>query len=610
MAFRRDRLYPAAKAGVFLRALDVLDHSSRSVKISLVRVLCVVCVACYRLAAQVAGFPTTTDVGPIGPQQSRQQQESPLRSEPTPSDNVVVASQYAIGPGDVLVIQKLDAAALEEYAVVSPENLLVVPRIGMISVAGKTLEQVRDTIVALYRQRTPLIPVYVGLRRPRTVYVTVQGNVLFPGVYPVPASMRLMTLLRLAMQGTAQQRTEPEIQRAVQRSFGQIGDLTRDEQLLWRDYEFLPPSSLRSIMVRHGDGTTSIVDGEQALLDPSGAGNPYLREGDVVVVPREQVELPRITIQGAVARPRTTVYRQGDGLSFLLKLGGALLPESGTIWLVQGGKRLQVRADAQMNLLSEDVPLEPGAVVVVERLRPEPTTTGSVRIIGEVRRPGAYPIVQWQTRLREVIEEAGGFTERAALSLAYILRREPDQAGGSFLPPNPYIERMRRLQYTNLLPEDTLRYFVDELARRPLVACDFRACFEQNSSEDNVVLADGDVIVVPPSPRVVFVYGQVNKAGFVEYHPGKDAEYYIARAGGRTGLADRGRERVIKGRSGVWAPIDETMIEPGDRIYVPHPPDEPIGAQVQRLSAYIGIAGGLAGLVFSVLSLVNFLRNR
>lgn len=591
-------------------ALWVLHHLSSFVNVLRITACAVLLAAWVPLQAQVAGFPSATEVSPLSPQQLRPQQESPLRAEQTPSDNVVVASQYTIGPGDVIVIQKLDALAQEEYAVVSPENLLIVPRIGMISVAGATLDRVRDTIVALYRQRIPTVPVYVGLRRSRSVYVTVQGNVLFPGVYSVPASMRLMTLLRLAMQGTTQQRTEPELQRAVQRSFGQIGDLSRDEQLLWRDYEFLPPSSLRSIVVRHSDGRTSIVDGERALLDPSSPENPYLREGDVIVVPREQVEQPRITIQGAVARPRTTVYRRGDRLSFLLKLGGGLLPESGSIWLVQGGKRTEVRADAQMNLLSEDMPLEPGAVVVVERIRPEPTTTGSVRIIGEVRRPGAYPIVQWQTRLRDVIEEAGGFTERAALSLAYILRREPDQAGSSLLPPNPYIERMRRLQYTNLVPEDTLRLFVDELARRPMVACDFQACFERGSTDDNVVLADGDVIVVPPSPNVVYVYGQVNKAGFVEYHPGKDAEYYITRAGGRTELADQGRERVIKGRSGVWMPFDETVIEPGDRIYVPHPPDEPIGARIQRLSAYIGIAGGLAGLVFSILSLVNFLRTK
>lgn len=579
------------------------------VRTTLAVLLAVAIVASSR--AQVAGFPTG-DVGTLPQQLTRPQQESPLRGEQTPSDNVVDPKQYRVGPGDVLVIQKLDALAQEDYAVVTPENTIALPRIGMISASGKTLAALCDTIVALYRQRTPNIPVYAGLRRPRTVYVTVQGNVLFPGVYPVPASMRLLTLLRLAMQGTTQQRTEPEVQRAVQRAFGQIADLTRDEQLLWRDYEFLPPSSLRSILVRHSDGTTEVVDGERALLEPESAANLYLREGDVVFVPREPaVEQPRITIQGAVARPRTTIFRQGDRLSFLLKLGGALLPESGTIWLVQGGERIPVRADAQLNLLSEDMPLQPGAVVLVERVRPEQTETGSVRIVGEVRRPGAYPIVQGKTRLREAIEEAGGFTERAALHLAYILRRQPnDHTETNLIPPNPQLERLRRLQYTNLVIEDTLRFFIDELARRPVVACDFRACFERGSDDDNVVLADGDVIVVPPSPHTVLVYGQVNKAGYVEYIPGKDAEYYIARAGGRTELADRGRERVIKGRTGVWMPIDETVVESGDRIYVPHPPDEPIGAQIQRLSAYIGIAGGLAGLVFSILSLVNFLRTR
>ncbi|MCS6999779.1 MAG: SLBB domain-containing protein [Candidatus Kapabacteria bacterium] len=562
--------------------------------------------------AQVAGFPPVTELSSVlSPQMQRQQQEALLRGEQTPADNVVRAQQYRVGPGDVLVIQRLDAAAQEEYAVVTPENMLVVPRIGMLSVGNMTLAQLRDTVIALYRQRNPTVPVYVGLRRVRTIYVTVQGNVLFPGVYTVPASMRLATLLRLAMQGNPQQRQEPELQRAIQRSFGQVSDLSRDEQILWQDYDILSPASLRSIVLRHADGTTTLVDGEYALLYPDSTTNPYLNEGDVVVVPRdERIEQPRLAIQGAVARPRTTVYRPGDRLSFLLKLGGALLPESGAIWLIQGGQKIPVQADAQLNLLSEDVPLLPGAVVVVERKRPELSGTGSVRIIGEVQRPGVYPIVPWATRLRDVIAEAGGFTERAALSLAYILRRDPDMQGSSLIPPNPYTERLRRLQYTNLLLEDTLRYFVDEVARRPVVACDFRACFEQGSQQDNVPLADGDVIVVPPSPRMVFVYGQVAKAGYVEYQPGKDAEYYIAQAGGRTDLADRGRERIIKGRTGVWMEPDATVPEPGDRIYVPHPPDEPLGAQLQRLSAYIGIAGGLSGLVFSIVSLVNFLRNR
>lgn len=561
--------------------------------------------------AQVAGLPTT-ELTPITPQLQRQQTEAQLRGEQFASDNVVQASQYHVGPGDVLVIQKLDALAQEEYATITPENLVVVPRIGMITVAGMTLDRVRDTIAALYRQRTPNIAVYVGLRRPRSVYVTVQGNVLFPGVYTVPASMRLMTLLRLAMQGSSpQQRSEPDMQRAVQRAFGQIADLTRDEQLLWRDYDFLPPASLRSIVIRRSNGSSEVVDGEVALLQPDSPANPYVREGDVVIVPREhELEQPRITIEGAVARPRTTVYRVGDRLSFLLKLGGGLLPESGAIWLVQSGERIPVRADAQMNLLSEDLPLQPGAVVHVERARPVAAQTGSIRIIGEVKRPGTYPIIQWRTRLRDVIEEAGGFTERAALGLSYILRREPEQSGSRLIPPNPQIERLRRLQYTNLIPEDTLRFFIDEYARRSLVACDVRACFERGSEDDNVPLTDGDVIVVPPSPQMVFIYGQVAKAGFVEYVPGKDAEYYINRAGGRTELADRGRERVIKGRNGLWVPLDDTMIEPGDRIYVPHPPDEPLGTKLQRLSAYIGIAGGLSGLVFSILSLVNFLRNR
>lgn len=67
--------------------------------------------AALALRAQVAGFPPT-EISPLLPSQMRQQ-ESPLRGEQVPSDNAVDARQYWVGPGDVVVIQRLDALAQE-----------------------------------------------------------------------------------------------------------------------------------------------------------------------------------------------------------------------------------------------------------------------------------------------------------------------------------------------------------------------------------------------------------------------------------------------------------------------------------------------------------------
>jgi protein involved in polysaccharide export with SLBB domain len=93
----------------------------------------------------------------------------------TAYDNVVKPEYYTIGPGDVLTYLKLDAASVDETLVVSPENMIFLPRLGAINVSNMTLAAVRDTILALQKARTPLVQAFLGLKKPRMVYVTVRG---------------------------------------------------------------------------------------------------------------------------------------------------------------------------------------------------------------------------------------------------------------------------------------------------------------------------------------------------------------------------------------------------------------------------------------------------
>lgn len=523
------------------------------------------------------------------------------RTDQTAYDNVVQPEYYVVGPGDVLTLLKLDAASLDETIVVSPESMIFLPRLGAIRVAGMTLAKVRDTILALQRERTPALKAYVGLKRPRLVYVTVRGNVLSPGMYTVSAGMRVQSVLKMAMQMRSQI-SDISIARNAAQVFGQTESATQVGALRQKRSLF-PASVMRNIVIRHSDRTTTVCDLHKAEVTAIPVDDPYVREGDEIYVPAEVQEYGTITVTGGVSQPTTTMFKEGDKLSFLCKLGGYCtnLAKPPKAVLVRDGERIELNIDENLNLQSPDRDVKPGDIVIVDEPPVAPvSTTGSVSIRGEVEKPGVYAVKNHTTRLKEIVEMAGGVNAEAYLPLAYVLRREKSE---SPLLSNEFVERMKKMQNSNLLLEDTTRFAIDEIGRKPLVACDVEKALRNGSDENNVTLQDGDVIVIPRSPRSVYVYGQVRSGGYFNYVPGRTMEQYIALAGGMTSEADMGRERVIKGKTGVWLKSEETTVEAGDRIYVPHPPDEPLGQQIQRTASYVTIAAAIVNALFLAINI-------
>jgi NADH:ubiquinone oxidoreductase subunit F (NADH-binding) len=105
----------------------------------------------------------------------------------------------------------------------------------------------------------------------------------------------------------------------------------------------------------------------------------------------------------------------------------------------------------------------------------ENTATVSVR--GEVQNPGIYPVNFGQTRLKDVIAQAGGFTNKAYLPLAYITRRQEmidayvDYRGDYY----------SSFQYSDLTMEDTTRFYIDMMLKKQIVSCDFFKAIKENS---------------------------------------------------------------------------------------------------------------------------------
>lgn len=114
--------------------------------------------------------------------------------EPTLGDAVAATSLYLIGPLDVLVV---DVFGMEEMTdreiAVDRAGHISIPLAGSISAAGNSPEQLAALIAERLRQnfmRNPLVS--VNVKEATSQFVTVDGQVIQPGNYPVLGGMTLM----------------------------------------------------------------------------------------------------------------------------------------------------------------------------------------------------------------------------------------------------------------------------------------------------------------------------------------------------------------------------------------------------------------------------------
>ena len=90
---------------------------------------------------------------------------------------------------------------------------------------------------------------------------------------------------------------------------------------------------------------------------------------------------------------------------------------------------------------------------------------------------------------------------------------------------------------------------------------------------------NGDTLLVPKTPNFVLVYGAVYNQTAITYRPGRNANWYLAQAGGPNQLADRPAIFVIRADGSIvggqssngWFrgnPLG-TALRPGDMVVVP-----------------------------------------
>ena len=480
-------------------------------------------------------------------------------------DQQIDPETYIIGPGDALQLYIWGEFDQSVPFDVNPEGDALIPTIGSFRVANKSLADIRREIIATaQRDQYPGVEITLTLTSMRfyTVYLT--GAVGSEGAHVVHPTTRISDLIEFGGGFNDDLR-------------GRVEETVGGRKITRAIKSQSRPTARRAIRITHGDGAIEEVD----LVMFSATGdlkhNPYVRMGDRVHVP---YRTDAVYIYGAVNEEGAKEFKAGDTVSDLVLLAAgqnSSTPlDQADLWRFgTDGKTVQViplmepqQTESGNRYMAEDlddIPLEPDDMILL-RTRSDWKNAPSVSIYGEILYRGRYRIYRGETRLLDIIEQAGGLTERASLKDAKVIRvKLRGQA-------DPELQRLYALQRvgSSLNPEEQSYLKTKARQERGRIALDFDRLMELGDESQNIVLEGGDAILIPERRLTVNLSGQFKKPGLINYEEGRTARFYIDQAGGYSFLANRGGARLISARTGLREELDkDRLVELGDEIWVP-----------------------------------------
>lgn len=290
--------------------------------------------------------------------------------------------RYRLGPGDRLYMSVFKVEGYQAEVEVLSDGTINLPRIGSVPVWGLSLEEARQRISRLYDAvlRRPIV--YLDLREPRPVRVTVSGEVQRPGLYSLSSRGGTAQLSSAGAGGAAATTVSapgwPTLVEAIQRAGGisALGDL--------RDIEILRPSNVPGQPEQRlrFDFLTPLRDGGLAR-------NPLIYDGDTIRVARAEAQSNedllaasasafapdsiQVQVVGEVTRPGLQQIRANSPLATAIHAAGGITRRGSatTVELIRleagGQPRVQkLRFDPTATLSSvNNPPLHQGDVVVI-----------------------------------------------------------------------------------------------------------------------------------------------------------------------------------------------------------------------------------------------------
>ena len=359
---------------------------------------------------------------------------------------------------------------------------------------------------------------------------------------------------------------------------------------------------------------TNLAIDVKGLMDGT-VQDEQLRNNDILFIPSlfDIGEVKTFSIYGEVLFPGD--YRYADNTSIedlILQAGG--VKEDASLSKVDVVRRsrdknameksdslaqtFSFKIDENLAIQSNDFRLEPYDEVYIRR-SPGYAVNRRVVVEGEVTFPGYYSLATNTERLSDIMTRVGQFSSEAYPEGARLERKMTND------------ERMRMNNIAEILAANdsiALRKALMKLetATTYEMGINLKEAIENPGGADDIVLRDGDRIIIPVFTNTVKINGEVMYSNTIPFVKGKNLSYYIERAGGYSQKAKKNKAYVVYVNGSVARAKkgSSKLVQPGCEIIVPAKQKRDGLSTTEILS----LGSTSAALATVVLALVNLLK--
>ncbi len=483
-----------------------------------------------------------------------------------------LSSEYILDFGDVLEIQLTGQQDYTEEFALQRDGSIKIKEIGELHIAGMSLGEASEMIKAKVNSSFIGTDAYISLSNIRDINVLVAGNAYNPGIYTLSGNSNMLHAIGVA---------------------GGINEF----------------GSYREINLIRNEKVIETLDMYDVLITGIYGSKTTLQSGDVIFVkPIKNL----VAIDGAVKRPAKYELKQGQNLSEVIEYanGVGIQADFSNIYLdrILDGKviPLPISNIKQFNTIEA----QDGDKVFIRK-----HSFRSVNISGAVLKPGTYLMAEGES-LVDLIEKSGGYTENAYpfgavyenTNALMINKMAKDILYGEF------IDNIITVSQKNPASNFSLSSVIELTEKLKNTTPNGRIVIDIEGDSNNVILKDGDRLLIPEIPNHIYIYGEVSYEGALKFEPTESLDYYISKSGG---LKDNANNKAIyvlhpngdTERSNLKrslfqsSPNTVLTLHPGSIIFVPRGIDD---TATNRLAAqaYVSILGNI-GIALASLSSIN-----
>ena len=360
------------------------------------------------------------------------------------------------------------------------------------------------------------------------------------------------------------------------------------------------------------DRTWSVLSVDlEGVLNGTSADVPLENEDILTIALRQDKSNARtVTIIGEVMVPGPYEYAENETIEDLIIQAGGLTDAASTARVDVSRRIIDPKAMTYSKEIAKtfSFTLKDGLLIdgdrsftlmpydeVMVRRSPGFMPQRNIMVEGEVLFAGCYTLNKKNLRLTDAIKMAGGVTDQAYVRGARIERplNEDEKFRLEHLLKMAQVQGGSGLDASKM-GQDTVYYVGIELDK----------ALANPGSDYDVVLREGDRLVVPEYSGTVKINGNVMHPNTVAYMEGKPYKWYINKAGGYGNGAKRSKAYILY-QNGLVSKASKGKVEPGCEIIVPNK----TRSANQNIAMIASLGTSLATMVTMIATVTNLIKS-